>query len=446
MLDLRYRSILAMAIPLMGSTFIQSVVLITDSAFLSRYDILHGTLSFDAAGNGGLVYITLFMALVGMSDGAQILMARRIGQKKEHLLARIFGTTLFTNFLLVLVLFSLIKFILPDFIEGYAHNEEIAQGQIDYINIRGYGLFFAMVSLSINAYFMAMGKTSIVFLSAIVTACSNIFLDYALIFGHFGMSEMGLEGAAIASTLSDGLGMVFLIVALSKSKSRKEHKLFAQLSYNTKSFKELLKLGTPILLQGIVALSTWTVFFAWIEQMGTHELTISQNIRSLYFIAFIPIFAFGATTKTYISQLIGSKQFDEIPKAIRRIQLMTIVFLFIFFHGALFYPEQLIRMINPEEAFLAESASILRYVGGSIFLFGFCSVYFHTINGSGNTHYTFYVELISVFAYILSAYLFIKVYHWDLYWVWTVEYIYFSVMGLFSFGYLKLFNWQKKQI
>ncbi len=442
MLDLRYRSILAMAVPLMGSSFIQSVVLITDSAFLSRYD----TISFDAAGNGGLIYITLFMALVGMSDGAQILMARRIGQQKEHLLARIFGTTLLTNFLLVLLLFSLIKFILPDFIESYAHHEAVAQGQIDYINIRGYGLFFAMVSLSINAYFMAMGKTSVVFLSAIVTACSNIFLDYSLIFGHFGLPEMGLEGAAIASTLSDGLGMAFLILILSKSQSRKEHKLFAQLSYNTKSFKELIKLGTPIMLQGIVALSTWTIFFAWIEQMGTHELTISQNIRSLYFIAFIPIFAFGATTKTYISQLIGSQRFDEIPRAIKRIQLMTLFFLFIFFHGAIFYPEYLIQMINPEEAFLPESASILRYVGGSIFLFGFCSVYFHTINGSGNTRFTFYVELISVLAYILFAYLFIKVYHLDLYWVWTVEYIYFSVMGIFSYGYLKLFNWQKKQI
>lgn len=442
MLDLRYRSILAMAVPLMGSTFIQSIVLITDSAFLSRYD----TIAFDAAGNGGLVYITLIMALVGMSDGAQILMARRIGQQKEHLLARIFGTTLFTNFLLVLVLFSLITFILPDFIQSYAHNKAVAKGQIDYINIRGYGLFFAMISLSINAYFMAMGKTSVVFLSAIVTACSNVFLDYSLIFGHFGFPEMGLKGAAIASTLSDGLGMIFLFIVLTKSKSRKEHKLFAQLSYNTKSFKELIKLGTPILMQGLIALSTWTVFFAWIEQMGTHELTISQNIRSLYFIAFIPIFGFGATTKTYISQLIGNKRFDEIPKAIRRIQLMTLLFLFIFFHGAILYPEQLIKIINPEETFLAESSSILRYVGGSIFLFGFCSVYFHTINGSGNTRFTFYVELISVLVYILFAYLFIKVYKLDIYWVWTVEYIYFGVMGALSFGYLKLFNWQKKQI
>lgn len=442
MLDLRYRSILAMAIPLMGSTFIQSVVLITDSAFLSRYD----TIAFDAAGNGGLVYITLFMALVGMSDGAQILMARRIGQQKEQLLARIFGTTLITNFLLVLVLFSLIKFILPSFIESYAHHESVALGQIQYINIRGYGLFFAMVSLSINAYFMAMGKTTVVFLSAIVTACSNILLDYSLIFGKFGFSEFGLEGAAIASTLSDGLGMVFLIIVLTRSSSRKTHQLFAHISYNTKSFKELIKLGTPIMLQGIVALSTWTVFFAWIEQMGTHELTISQNIRSLYFIAFIPIFAFGATTKTYISQLLGSQRYAEIPKAIRRIQMMTLLFLFIFFHGALIYPAHLISMINPEEAYLQESAEILRYVGGSIFLFGFCSVYFHTINGSGNTRFTFYVEVISVLVYILFAYLFIKVYQLDIYWVWTVEYIYFSVMGLFSFGYLKLFNWQKKQI
>ena len=446
MLSLRYQSILAMAIPLMGSTFIQSVVLITDSAFLSRYDILNGTLTFDSSGNGGLVYITLFMALVGMSDGAQILMARRIGQGKEDLLARIFGTAILTNFLLVLFLFSLINWILPDFIQGYVHHPEIAKGQIDYISIRGYGLFFAMISLAINAYFMAMGKTAVVFLSAIVTACSNVFLDYSLIFGHNGLPEMGLKGAALASTIADGLGMVFLIVVLTRSKSRKAHKLYEQLSYNFTSFKELIKLGTPIMLQGIVALSTWTIFFAWIEQMGTHELTISQNIRSLYFIAFIPIFGFGATTKTYISQLLGAQRFDEIPKAIRRIQLMTIVFLFVFFHGAFLYPEKLIAMINPDEAFLAESAVILRYVGGSIFMFGFFSVYFHTINGSGNTRYTFYVELAAVCTYLLSAYLFIKVYDADIFWVWTVEYIYFGTMGILSIVYLRFFSWQKKQI
>ena len=63
--------------PLMVSGFIQSIVLLTDSAFLSRYS----TLAFDAVGNAGLLFITCFMILVGLGDGTQIILARRIGEK-----------------------------------------------------------------------------------------------------------------------------------------------------------------------------------------------------------------------------------------------------------------------------------------------------------------------------------------------------------------------------
>ena len=82
MLDYRYKTILSVALPLMASTFIQSVVLITDSAFLARWD----TLAFDASGNAGLIYITLYMCLVGFSDGSQILQSQKIGAEPIHLL------------------------------------------------------------------------------------------------------------------------------------------------------------------------------------------------------------------------------------------------------------------------------------------------------------------------------------------------------------------------
>ena len=90
MLSYSYRSLLKVAVPLMVSTFIQSIVLITDSAFLSRFD----TLAFDAAGNGGLIFITMYMVLLGMSEGSQILMARRIGENKISLIPQIFGSTI----------------------------------------------------------------------------------------------------------------------------------------------------------------------------------------------------------------------------------------------------------------------------------------------------------------------------------------------------------------
>ena len=64
MLSISYKSILAVALPMMVSGFIQSIVLITDASFLSRYS----TEAFDALGNAGLIYITLYIMLAGMSE------------------------------------------------------------------------------------------------------------------------------------------------------------------------------------------------------------------------------------------------------------------------------------------------------------------------------------------------------------------------------------------
>lgn len=442
MLDLRYRTILAMAIPLMGSSFIQSIVMITDSSFLSRYDVVE----FDAAGNGGLLYITLFVVLMGLNDGAQILMARRIGQQKSQALAGIFGTTLLTNFFFALLLFAGMQWVLPQIIHWYTAHTDVAQAEINFLRIRSFAVFFGVISLAINAYFMALGKTLIVLMNALVIALSNVGLDYVLIFGKMGLPAMGIEGAALASTLAEGLGMIFLLVVLSLHPSRKEHALFSQLRANAKGMKELLRLSSPIMLQGIVALTTWTIFFAWIEHIGKHELTVSQNIRALYFLAFIPIWGFASTTKTYVSQYLGKGDFESIRIIMRRIQLLTLLFLLLFFHGAVLYPEQLILLINPEAAYLEDSVEILRFVSGSVLIYGVSSVYFQTINGSGNTRYTFFVELISVLIYLGSAYLLIKVYAVDIFWIWSVEYIYFVSMGGFSIAYLRFFNWQKKQI
>ena len=112
----------------MGSTFIQSIVMITDSSFLSRYN----TDAFDAAGNAGLIYVTVFIALIGMGDASQILMARRIGQQKDDLLARIFSSTIVSNLILASILFLILQTLLPSLISHYSAHEEIRQGQIEH--------------------------------------------------------------------------------------------------------------------------------------------------------------------------------------------------------------------------------------------------------------------------------------------------------------------------
>ena len=331
MLELRYKTILAVALPMMISGFIQSLVLITDASFISRYS----TEAFDAVGNGGLIYITMYMCLLGMGDGAQIIIARRIGEERPEAIGRIFGSSVLMHCLLAVVLFVILYFLMPGAVLGYSRNQVIAGLQGDYIQIRSFALFFSMITIAIQAFLLAKGKTVVVLIAALITALSNIFLDYALIFGEMGLPEMGLKGAALASTIADGLGMLFLLVYLYFSDEKRKYQLFSFFSYNFQSMKELLKVGSPLMLQGFLALGTWTLFFTWLEQKGQFDLTVSQNIRSIYFLAFVPIWGFAGTTKTYISQYLGAKEFDKIPVIQRKIQLLTVGFLILTFHGAI---------------------------------------------------------------------------------------------------------------
>jgi putative MATE family efflux protein len=439
-LDLKYKTILSVAVPLMVSSFIQSIVLITDAAFLSRYS----TLAFDAVGNAGLIYITVYMALAGMGDGAQILIARRIGQENTNAIGRIFGSSIVSNFLIAFILFLIIQLVMPDLLNYYSKHKDLAHLQVEFIHIRGFALFFAMITLSIQAFFLAIGKTWVVLIAALITASSNILLDYVLIFGEWGFPSLGLKGAAWANSIADSCGMLFLVIFLIFSKERKKLKLFSHFSINLPSLKELFKIGSPIMFQGIIALATWTIFFTWIEQIGKFELTVSQNIRAIYFLAFVPIWGFAGTTKTYISQYLGKGDHESLKIIQRRIQLMTVIALFIFFHGAIFYPKQLIGFINPAEQYIEKSAEIMRFISGSIMMYGLFSVYFQTINGSGNTMVSFSIEVICVGIYTLTAYLLIKTYQVDIFWIWSVEYVYFGCMGLLSILYLRFFDWKKK--
>ena len=440
MLSINYKSILGVALPMMVSGFVQSIVLITDASFISRYS----TEAFDAVGNAGLLYVTIYMCLVGMGDGAQIIIARRIGEERISAIGRVFGTSFLTNFILAISFFGVLYWFLPTAIIGYSKNQEIALLQGDFLRIRSFALFFAMITITVQAFLLAKGKSMIVLYAALITAISNIFLANALIFGKFGLPEMGIEGAALANTIADGLGMSFLVIYLIFSTERKEYQLFAHFKFDLSSMKELLKVGSPLMFQGFFALATWTLFFTWLEQKGQFDLTVSQNIRAIYFLAFVPIWGFAGTTKTYISQYIGAKKFDAIPTIQKRIQFMTIIFLCVTFHGAVFYPEALIRLINPAEAYVHKSAQILRLISVSIMLYGFASVYFQTIHGSGNTLHSMFIEFGTVSVYVLFCYLFIKVWNLDVYWIWTVEYIYFILMGLASVSYLRLYDWKKK--
>lgn len=427
---------------MMLGMFVQSIVMITDAAILNHFD----TLSYDASGNAGLVYVTLFMGMSGLGDASQILISNRIGDSRHDRVKHIVPTSILSNLTLGIIFFLFLQLLMPSALLSYSNSQELAHEQIQFLSVRSFGFFFGALMLSLNAYFLSLGKTWVIMMGSIILAISNIGLDLLLVFGAGSIPSLGIKGAALASVIGEALASLFLLTVLLKSKEHKIYKVFSVLKIEWKNIKELWKVGTPLVLQGFLALATWTAFFTWIEQRSIYDLTVSQNIRNIYMLAFVPIFGFAATTKTYVSNYMGSKNFEGIKLVQKRIIILVLAFTFLIFHGALFYPEKLISIVNSKEEYLDESARILRMVFGSMLLFGCFTPFFQTINGSGNTRVTLIIEITSIIIYLTSAYFFVKVWQFEIFNVWFVEYIYFGSLSLLSIAYLKFFNWQKKVI
>jgi len=242
MLELNYKSILFVALPLMFGTFIQSMIGIIDGAFVSKL----GNTAYNAVGNGSIMYIALFMLCRGLADGTQITIAQKYGEQKH---AEI-GAVLYNAQLLQLIIsgfiFVLFYFLSGIIIRSIAESVPLADAMTDFMKYRCWGIFFAGIQITLAAFFIGIGKTKIIIFSTLLLAGCNIFLDYSLIFGEFGLPELGMIGAPIASSISEMITCVFLLLVVLKTEKFKKFAYSFKLKWQAKIQKTLFKLSLKL--------------------------------------------------------------------------------------------------------------------------------------------------------------------------------------------------------
>ena len=184
MLELTYKKILIIALPLMFGTFVQSLITITDGAFVSNL----GNTAYNAVGQGSLMYFALFMLC--RADGTQITIARLLGEKKDSQIGEILLNAQFTQLILTAIIFTIYIAVADWFIEITTKTETLKPAISEFIKYRSWGIFFAGLQVCMMSFFIGLGRTSIILVSTVIMAISNIFLDYSLIYGKFGFPEL----------------------------------------------------------------------------------------------------------------------------------------------------------------------------------------------------------------------------------------------------------------
>jgi putative MATE family efflux protein len=274
----------------------------------------------------------------------------------------------------------------------------------------------------------------------------NVVLDYILIFGKFGLPEMGIKGAALASVISEIVALLYFMYYMKVKTDIRKYRLLEDFNFNLKKQARILKIAGPIMLQNFMALSTWLSFFMIIEQIGEQELAISHIIRSIYMVVMIPLFGFSSAASTLVSNLMGEKRVNEVTLLIRRIVALSVSTTAIFIPFLLLFPRQIISVYTTNLTLITGSMDLLPIICGAMLFFSIAFIVFSSVTGTGKTLVTLGIEFTSISIYLTVAYLLAIKYNKPLTIVWSTEFIYFGIMGLLAILYLKWGKWKNSTI
>jgi len=239
--------------------------------------------------------------------GGNALISRYIGEKrKKRASALLFTLILFAVFLSVVV--SITGYFSSEFIyESMGVQDEVViQGTL-YFKIITAGIIVIFIDTLLYNALSAAGDTSTSLYIKLVSAALNAFLNYILIFGHFGIEAMGIEGAAYATIIAYSFNVLAYFVILKKP--------YAKLNFipllRLKDLKRVLSIGWSAALDRLVSSLSFLLFIAVITAYGTAELAGYQVGLRVEGIAFMPGLGFSIAAMALVGQSLGEKNKEK---------------------------------------------------------------------------------------------------------------------------------------
>jgi len=271
----------------MAGLLAESLVGVVDTAFLGHV----GDLELASSAIASTYYFILFIVGMGFGIGTQILIARRNGEKNYGKIGGIFEHSLYfiCVFSAVMVIISLL---FSRKILGFMLNsEDILNASMRYLNIRVFTLFFSLACVIIRSFFVGIQFTKYIGIGAFIIAGTNFVFDYLLIFGKFGFPKMGLDGAALASVIAAIAGLAYYVWIIFKKIDLAKYNLFKFMKPQWQILSQTMSLSVFTMLQNLLSMSVWFLFWIIIEKTGEKNLAASNIVRSFYMLVVCSVWA-----------------------------------------------------------------------------------------------------------------------------------------------------------
>ena len=427
--------------PVLISLLMQQLIGLTDTAYLGRV----GEVELGASAVASMYYLAIYMLGFGFSVGAQILIARRNGEKQYHRIGAIFMQG--TLFLLVIAtcVFILSKVYSPQLLHLMITSKDVYHAAIDYMDWRVYGFFFSFISVMFRAFYIGTTQTKTLTINSIVMVLTNMILNYILIFGKLGFPAMGIAGAAIASSISEAVSVIFFCIYTHQKVNYKLYRLFHFAGFKIKTLLEILNVSFWTMIQSFISTGSWLVFFIAIEHLGERSLAITNIVRNTSALLFIFVNAFASTGSSLVSNLIGNGEIKKVMPLCNNIIRNCYCFVIPLAIIIAIFPTMFLRIYTDTPDLIANALPSLWVMLSAYIVAVPAFVYFFAVSGTGSTRSTLFIELCSLCIYV-GYIVYIAVYlKMDVTICWTSDIVYYAMIFT-SFFYLWKGNWQNKKI
>lgn len=374
------RAILLLSIPMVLEMAMESIFAVVDIFFVSR-------LGADSVATVGITesILTLVYAIaMGLSMSTTALVARRIGEKNSEG-AAVSAVQAIIVAIVVGIPIALIGLSLsPQLLELMGANQQMVATQYGYTTIMLSSNIIILLLFIINAVFRGAGDAAISMRVLGVANIINMTLDPLLIFGPGPFPELGITGAAVATTTGRTLAVGYQFYLLkNKSKrigiNRKHWKL------DVSVMKRLIRLSLGGIGQYLIATSSWIGLVRIIAAFGAEALAgYTIAIRILIF-SILPSWGMSNAASTLVGQNLGANKPDRAERSVWITGFVNMSFLLLI--GIMFYSfaEQLVRLFSDEITVVATGAQCLRIICFGYLFYAWGMVIAQAFNGAGDT-------------------------------------------------------------
>ncbi len=436
------KQILTISVPIALAILVPQFNFIINNIFL-------GALSKQALAIGGItgVYYLIFGVMgQGLNNGLQALISRRAGENRVDEIGILFSQGVIISLFLSVIGISFTYFVAPALFHTLLHDTERANTIIEFLKIRIWGVPFLFIYQMRNALLVGTNQSKFLIIGTATEAIFNIFFDYSLIFGHFGMPAMGLNGAAYASIIAEIMGLVVIYLVIHYQKIGARFELFKKFELKLDYIKLILVQSSPLMMQYMISIISWEFFYILIEHRGEQSLAVSNAMRNIFGFFGCFTWAFAATTTTMVSNIIGQNLQDKVLELIYKIMRWSLGIAVAVAILINVFAAEFLSIYGQGDGFLTEGIPVLRIVSIALLLMSVSTVWLSAVTGTGQSKVTLLIEFAAIIIYIIYNYLVLEYYQLPITYGWFSEVIYWISLLTPSFFYIRTMRWKNKKI